>query len=102
MQADGNTYFSIVEEYDPATDTWVKKNDIPTGRLWATANTVNQKVYVIGGTQNWTAGGVPTLRTVEEFTDDFVSTGVEPVNSLPAKWGEVKAGLLNQLDYPAL
>ncbi len=38
-----------VEEYDPSTDTWSTKADMPTQRIGATASAVNGKCYLIGG-----------------------------------------------------
>ena len=37
------------EVYDPATDTWETKTPMPTPRMWLDANTVNGKIYLIGG-----------------------------------------------------
>jgi N-acetylneuraminic acid mutarotase len=52
-----------VEEYDPVTDTWMTKTDIPTARGCAAASVVNGKIYVIGG-----APATPlTTPTVEEY-----------------------------------
>ncbi|NWL89547.1 hypothetical protein DMN77_18525 [Paenibacillus sp. 79R4] len=39
-----NTY-----EYDPSTNIWVKKTDMPTARAGLSAVVYNNKVYVIGG-----------------------------------------------------
>lgn len=40
---------AVVEAYDPVTDTWSKKTDIPTARLGLSTNVVNGKIYAIGG-----------------------------------------------------
>jgi N-acetylneuraminic acid mutarotase len=58
------TSLSTVEEYDPATDTWTTKTNMPTARFWPSACTVNELIYVIGGLerQNGTTYG-----TVEEY-----------------------------------
>ncbi|MBN1350876.1 hypothetical protein JXJ21_15765 [candidate division KSB1 bacterium] len=39
----------VVEEYDPATDSWIKKKDMQTKRFGHTASVVDGKIYVIGG-----------------------------------------------------
>ncbi|MFC1792317.1 kelch repeat-containing protein [Planctomycetota bacterium] len=46
-----NIFFSAVEEYDPVTDTWTRKADMPTARGWMSPSSavVNGKIYVIGG-----------------------------------------------------
>lgn len=38
-----------VEEYDPATDTWKEKKNMPTPRLGLGTCVVNGKIYAIGG-----------------------------------------------------
>ncbi|MHC4566151.1 MAG: hypothetical protein ACYTE3_10380, partial [Planctomycetota bacterium] len=44
-----NSAFSTVEEYDPATDTWMPKADMPAERLRMATSVVNGKIYAIGG-----------------------------------------------------
>ena len=39
-----------IEEYDPMTDTWTKKADMPTARFAPATSAVNGFIYVIGGT----------------------------------------------------
>ena len=41
--------FSAVEEYDPATDTWAKRADMPNLRYLLSSAVVNDRVYVMGG-----------------------------------------------------
>jgi N-acetylneuraminic acid mutarotase len=53
-----------VEEYDPATDTWTTKADMPTARLYFSTCAVNGKIYAFGGVGQATWG---PLRTVEEY-----------------------------------
>ncbi|MFI5371238.1 MAG: DUF2341 domain-containing protein [Candidatus Eisenbacteria bacterium] len=36
-------------EYDPATDTYVRRADVPTPRVWGTCALVGGKIYLIGG-----------------------------------------------------
>jgi N-acetylneuraminic acid mutarotase len=50
------------EEYDPATNAWTRKADMPTGRYSSTASTVNNKIYVIGG---GVSGGYTTDKNEE-------------------------------------
>jgi N-acetylneuraminic acid mutarotase len=40
---------SIVEVYDPATDTWTRASDMPTARFAHSATAVDGKIYIIGG-----------------------------------------------------
>lgn len=53
---------AAVEEYDPATDTWIKKTDMPTPRWGLSTSTVDGKIYAIGGKK---FGNI--LSTVEEY-----------------------------------
>ncbi len=41
--------YSTVEEYDPATDTWTQKADMPTARHCLSTSVVDGKIYAIGG-----------------------------------------------------
>ena len=59
-----------VEEYDPATNNWTKKADMPTARELLSTSVVNGKIYAIGGVrQSPVSGGVQQIpvRTVEEY-----------------------------------
>ncbi|MCF7757963.1 hypothetical protein KQ941_26325 [Paenibacillus xylanexedens] len=47
-------------EYDPTTDTWTVKADMPTARAGLTAVVYNNKIYAIGGYYNV---GTSVLRT---------------------------------------
>lgn len=40
---------SANEVYDPSTDSWESRAAMPNARDWVEANTVNGKIYVIGG-----------------------------------------------------
>ena len=40
---------STVEAYDPATDTWTKKADMPTAKGHSAIAVVGGIIYVIGG-----------------------------------------------------
>jgi hypothetical protein len=79
---DGDRTRSIVEEYDPSTDRWTRKADMPTRRAYVSASAVNGKIYVIGG---WTRPH-GWLSTVEEYDTGFVPAGVEI-----SSWGYLKS-----------
>ena len=64
-----NQGLSTVEEYDPAADTWTRKNDMPTGRTYFSTCVVNGKIYAIGGMDS------NHLSSVEEYdpaTDTWI------------------------------
>ena len=45
----GDTELSTVEMYDPETDTWERKADMPTPRSAASTSVVDGKIFAIGG-----------------------------------------------------
>ena len=53
---------SVVEEYDPESDTWTKKAEMPTPRYDCSASVVNGVIYVMGG-----ISGKFVLSTVEAY-----------------------------------
>ena len=54
---------AAVEEYDPSTDTWTRKSDMPTARTAHCACAINGIIYVIGGITNNQA----SLSTVDAY-----------------------------------
>ncbi len=70
----------IVEEYDPATDTWRARSPMPTARNHAAAGVVGGKVYVIGGRLG------AAFISVASNTDV-----VEEYDPATDQWGAVKA-----------
>jgi N-acetylneuraminic acid mutarotase len=55
-----------VEEYDPETDTWTAKADIPTPRLGPASCVVDGIIYVIGGASQVSQ----QLKTVEAYNPE--------------------------------
>ena len=62
----GLVVFSTVEAYDPATDTWTKKTDMPTARDVLSTIAVNGKIYAIGGAH--------LVRVASHFGEEAVGT----------------------------
>ena len=56
-----------VHEYDPATDTWADKAEMPTPRDSLAVSVVNDKIYAIGGFSYTSGSGSGLLATVEEY-----------------------------------
>ena len=50
--------YSIVQVYDTQTDSWSYRANMPTSRLWQSANIVNDRLYAIGGSTTWTLRGI--------------------------------------------
>jgi hypothetical protein len=63
---------AAVEEYDPVTDTWTKKADMPTARWSLGTGVVNDKIYAIGGWVSW--------------SDDRATAAVEEYDPAMDKW----------------
>ncbi|MBI1925877.1 galactose oxidase, partial [Candidatus Poribacteria bacterium] len=84
----GTGAISVVEAYDPRTDTWTKKSDMPTPRWGLSTVAVNGKIYAIGGAPG---DGRVTLSTVEEYDTGFAGQGVEAKGKLSTLWGKLKA-----------
>lgn len=65
-----------VEVYDPATDAWTAKSDMPTARQGLSTSMVNGKIYAIGGGDISAAPDYKTFSTVEEYdpeTDTWIT-----------------------------
>ena len=72
--------FSTVEEYDPATDTWTRKADMPTARGWHSASVLDGRIYVIGGSSAAPYGGTAILavEVYDPATDSWIQKGDIP------------------------
>jgi len=57
-----------VEEYDPVTDKWTKKANMPTARECLSTCTVNGKIYAIGG---FSFGLFSTVEEYDPITDKW-------------------------------
>jgi N-acetylneuraminic acid mutarotase len=74
--------FSTVEEYDPATDTWTTKSEMPTARTTHCASVVDGKIYVLFGSHSSPYNG-PYVRPMEVYdpaTDTWIQKGNVPAN----------------------
>ena len=74
---------STVEEYDPVTNTWTRKADMPTARGWIQPSSpvVDGKIYVIGGGDD----SVWDLPTVEEY-DPATDTWTRKADMPTPRW----------------
>lgn len=61
--------FSTVEAYDPQTDTWAARADMPTPRSHMTASAVGGKIYAIGGAARIVAGRGGSYQSLLEVYD---------------------------------
>ena len=71
-----------VEVYDPATNSWARKENMPTPRWGLSTSVVNDKIYAIGGTPN----GFESLRTVEIY-DPVTNSWAQGEDMPTPRWG---------------
>lgn len=75
---DGTESYSTVEEYDPATDTWTKKSDMPTARWTHSASVVDNKIYIFGGSPSYPFTTINALEVYHPATDTWTQKGTIP------------------------
>ena len=75
---------SVVEVYDPTTDTWTKKANMPTARFAMSAAVVAGKIYILGGVAN----NGEVLNTVEVY-DPTTDTWTKKGNMPTARWAAI-------------
>lgn len=85
---------SVVEVYDPLTDSWDTKTPMPTARCVMDCAVVEGKIYVIGGSDT---GGPTILSTVEVY--DPATDTWETKTSMPAPRGDVAVEAVNGKIY---
>ena len=59
--------YPLVEEYDPIANTWARGTDMPKQRWALGANTVDGKIYAIGGAATDISNGHPGVKTVYQY-----------------------------------
>jgi N-acetylneuraminic acid mutarotase len=90
VDASGGSYpsaktLSTVEEYDPATDTWTTKSEIPTARGFHSANVVDGRIYVFGGARScpW-CSAIRTLEVYDPATNTWTQKSDIPRSIITA------------------
>lgn len=66
------TAISKVEVFDPVTNKWETKTNMPTSRAWTKAVSVNNKIYVFGGV-NHSSFELNTVEMYDPATDKWVT-----------------------------
>jgi hypothetical protein len=90
------TTFRTVEVYDPATDTWMKEDDMSTARCLLSASAVNGSIYSVGGSSlYWPWTGIPAVEVYDTgfapLPDEMPEARpVLPQGKLPTTWGKIK------------
>ena len=78
------------EMYDPDTDSWTKKADMPTARGWNPWVVINDIVYVAGGLKAQTPLNV--LEAYDPATDKWTNTLPTKPSASGASWGIAYGG----------
>lgn len=87
------TASKLVFEYDPGTNTWTQKTDMPTPRFDAESAVVDGKIFVIGGEEQF-----PTASTTVEMYDPLTDTWATKAG-MPAEIIYFTANTLNGKIY---
>ena len=70
---------AVVEMYDPATDTWTKKRDMPSARSFAAAEFMDGQIYVFGGWANSSPRSI--LEVYAPATDTWAAKKSMPLST---------------------
>jgi N-acetylneuraminic acid mutarotase len=88
----------VVEVYDPETDTWTKKADMPIPHWWSATSAVDGKIYAIGGVGGRAMGlAEPTIMMVAEY-NPATDTWVRKAN-MPTARSQLSACAVNGKIY---
>jgi hypothetical protein len=87
-------FASTVEEYDPKTDKWTSRSEIPTSRDSPTSSVADGIIYAIGGH----VGGGRSTSIVEAY-DPATDNWEKKANMPTARWTESPALALDGLIY---
>jgi len=83
--ATGMAFMNTVEVYDPATNSWEKKSGMPAPNGLFTCESVNRRIYIIGGAKSFVMNGqLPVIPDVYEYIPEKLS--------LVISWGIIKSG----------
>ena len=85
---------STVEEYDPVTDTWTPRENMPTARSRLVALVVNEKIYAIGGSAGRLDDVVSTVEVYNPATDTWTEKA-----PMPTARTYFSAGAVNGIIY---
>ena len=85
---------ATVEVYDPATDSWTPRAEMPTARKNTAAAVVNGIIYVFGGTQIKCSGSITTTEAYDPETDTWTTKQDMPtarigLAAVPLEWQDL-------------
>lgn len=73
-------------EYNPSSDKWTRKRDMPSIRSAATASVVNEKIYVIGGYYNDVNNKIIRTNTVDIYDPNSDTWSSAPPMPTARSW----------------
>ena len=88
---------NAVEEYDPVSDTWATRSNMPNRIMKHKAAVVNGKIYVIGGVLNNVEGQMITTGLVEAY--DPLTDSWETKAPMPTARRDHLTGVINDKIY---
>lgn len=89
-----NPRFTVLEVYDPNTDTWTTKAPIPTGVYGAAVGVIDGKLYVAGGQAIVSEGfNIATLQVYDPATDTWTTKAPMPFGSVGMAAGVIDGKL---------
>lgn len=93
-------FLDIVEAYNPQTDTWTRKQDMPTARVQFGIGAVDGKIYAMGGTVHFfeIQAGVPGRLALVEVYDPATDIWRKRAN-MPTKRDGLGVGVVNNRIY---
>ena len=86
-----------VEAYDPATDTWTRKQDMPVPRVHFAHGVVDGKVYLIGGSTGWSQAHERQMDRVDIY--DPATDSWEEGSKMPTPRDPYTGGVVNNRIY---
>ena len=92
----GIRYFDVVEVYDPVEDRWTRKPKMPVPNIGLGVETVDGKIYTIGGTAS---DNTSRLSRVDIFTPDDGVWLAEGGSRLPIARGGLSVSKINDKIY---
>ena len=69
---------SSIEEYDPKSDTWAKKKDLPVPRSFHSACVIDNRIYIIGGSSSFPFSASLTLIMYDPAEDTWTKIAEIP------------------------
>ncbi|APB70892.1 kelch-like protein [Paenibacillus polymyxa] len=90
----GGSVLDSVYVYDPQKDTWVKRQNMSTGKAWASSVAYEDAIYIVGGIINTNATTVATVEVYNSKTDTWTTRA-----SMPSALHAVGLTVLNDKIY---